>query len=930
MKRSFNSFMRSALALDHFHFKGVSTIRKSAIQVLLVLTLLAWISVPDAAAFGLATISITDSSVVEGDSGTTDMVFTVTRSGDMTSAVEVGYTTADGTALAGIDYTAETGTVTIPSGETSTTINIPVLGNTIPQVDRAFSVQLTGVVNTYGPPVSFTAKQDFITGDYPVAVEIGDLNGDGRPDIANVNRSSSTISVFLNTTTPGAATPSFGAKQDFGTDFSPPEMTLGDFNNDGRPDLASANNASTNISVLVNTTATGATTPTFAVKQNFTTGPSPYSVAAADFNGDGKLDLASANASTTSPAFSVLLNTTEPGASTLTFAAKQDFSSGYSPYFVTVEDFNGDGRPDLASANSSTDTVSVLLNTTDAGADIPSFAAYQEFAAGDQPNGITSADFNGDGMPDLATVNYTSHSISVLLNTTLPGAATPSFATKQDFNTGGASNSVATADFNGDGKADLLSGNLGSSMSVLLNKTVPGAVTLSFATKQDFTSGSAHGVAAGDLNGDGKPDLVSANYNSDTLSVLLNTTALAEGPLAFTDQQSFGTGNYPISVSTDDFNSDGKADLASANFSSGTISVLLNTTAPGAGTATFAAKQDFSVGDEPRSVAVADLNGDGKPDLVSANMYSNNISVLLNTTTPGASTPTFAAKQDFGAGMDDEPRSVAVADLNGDGMLDLVTNWGFNTISVWLNTTAPGAGTATFAAKQDFGAADGWAAVAAADLNGDGKPDLVSANWVSNNISVLLNTTAPGAGTATFATKQDFGVGDRPGSVAAVDLNGDGMLDLASANNYSDSISVLLNTTAPGATTATFAAKQDFVVSDGPFFVAAADLNGDGMLDLATPNSGTDNISVLLNTTAPGAGIPTFAAKQDFGAGDAPASVAAADLNGDGMLDLANTNMSSNNISVLLNRVTAFTMSTATGTIMEDDWFRTYLPVVIR
>src|SRR5262249_6281893 len=148
----------------------------------------------------------------------------------------------------------------------------------------------------------------------------------------------------------------------------------------------------------------------------------------------------------------------------------------------------------------------------------------------------------------------------------------------------------------------------------------------------------------------------------------------------------------------------GKPDLVDTNYSIGIgfyASVLLNTTAPGASTATFAARQDFTTGTGPRSVAIADLNGDGKPDLVVGNSTSDSVSVLLNTTAPGATMATFAAKQDFATGTG--PRSVAIADLNGDGKPDIVTaDTTSHSVSVLLNTTAPGAATLTLAPRVDF------------------------------------------------------------------------------------------------------------------------------------------------------------------------------------------------------------------------------------
>jgi hypothetical protein len=135
---------------------------------------------------------------------------------------------------------------------------------------------------------------------------------------------------------------------------------------------------------------------------------------------------------------------------------------------------------------------------------------------------------------------------------------------------------------------------------------------------------------------------------------------------SFASQQTFTVGNGPTSVATADVNGDGKPDLIVANdLGSGTVSVLLNTTAPGATTPSFAYQQTFATQDAPLSVAAADVNGDGKPDLIVANIDANTVSVLLNLTSPGDTTPIFASQQTFATGG--QPISVTTADVSGDG-----------------------------------------------------------------------------------------------------------------------------------------------------------------------------------------------------------------------------------------------------------------------
>src|SRR5262245_14576830 len=242
--------------------------------------------------------------------------------------------------------------------------------------------------------------------------------------------------------------------------------------------------------------------------------------------------------------------------------------------------------------------------------------------------------------------------------------------------------------------------------------------------------------------------------------------------------------------------------------------------------------------------------------------------------------PLFAAKVDYPTTA--FPSCVAIADLNGDTKLDLAVSGSPNTLSVLL-----GNGDATFAPKVNYATLAAASSVAIGDLNGDGKPDLVASNYnaIFPSVSVLL-----GHGDGTFEPKVDYGTGGRPYSVAIADLNGDGKLDLAVANNAVGTVSVLL-----GHGDGTFALRVDYATGPGPTSVAIGDLNGDTVPDLVVANSGSSTVSVL-----PGYGAGPFAPKMDYGTGGGPHSVAIADLDDDGKPDLAVANSASSTASVLL------------------------------
>jgi hypothetical protein len=382
----------------------------------------------------------------------------------------------------------------------------------------------------------------------------------------------------------------------------------------------------------------------FDVQQDVASGLEVHSLAVADFNGDGKTDIAFADWGAkffVGPSVGVLLNTTPAGVSAASFAAAKTFavgsngSLGPNPVFVAVGDFNGDGKPDLALANYNLGTVSVLLNTTPAGASTPSFTAPQTFAAGSLPNFVVVADFNGDGKPDVAVSNLGSNTVAVLLNTTTTGSSTVTFAAQQTFAVGPSPEALAVADFNADGKPDLVAVNSnnggGGTVSVLLNTTATGSLTPSFAAQQTFAVGTnPFSVAAADFNGDGKPDLAVGNTGGSSVSVLLNTTAGGALTASFAAQQTFAVGAYTNSLVAADFNGDGKPDIAGVGGTG--VSVLVNTTPALATTASFF--QQTSGTSAYGTLAAGDFNGDGRPDLVASNgneFQGGRVAVLLNT-----------------------------------------------------------------------------------------------------------------------------------------------------------------------------------------------------------------------------------------------------------------------------------------------------------
>ncbi|HEY0725997.1 MAG TPA: VCBS repeat-containing protein, partial [Pyrinomonadaceae bacterium] len=416
----------------------------------------------------------------------------------------------------------------------------------------------------------------------------------------------------------------------------------------------------------------------------------------------------------------------------------------------------------------------------------------------------------------------------------------------------------------------------------------------------------------------GKPDLIVANLDDDLISVLLNTTAAPTAAISFAAQQTSATGTNPVASIAADINRDGLPDLVVANHGDNTVSVLVNKTVPGATMPSFAAQQMFTLESSPSSIIATDINADGKIDLIAAHPTSGNVAVLLNTTAARAAAPSFAYEQSFTAGSG--AASVVAADVNSDGKVDLiVANSNEDDVSILLNATAPGSAAPSFSSST-FAAGSKPCAVTIVDVNGDGKPDPIVTNSSDGIVSVLLNGTAPGAVTPTFAGPTTFGVGANPCGIAAADINGDGLPDLIVANEGDNTVSVLVNTTVPGAPTPSFALQQAFATALNPSSVIAVDANGDGKLDLIVSNADDFSVSVLVNKTPSGSTTASFAVRRDFATGLSPLTVAATDLNGDGKLDLFVANSLDDTVSVLFDTQLRAMIGggQATGTIIHD------------
>jgi uncharacterized protein (TIGR03437 family) len=725
-------------------------------------------------------------------------------------------------------------------------------------------------------PVNFSA------GIRPVAVAKADFNRDGKMDLVITNSGSNNITILLNS--PGMK---FYPSVIIATGLSPRLTVVGDFNRDGKADLAVVNRDSNNISVFP-----GNGNGTFGSATNFAVASQPVSITINDFNHDGKADLVVG--SNRFPNLTFLFGDGNGGFNTPTALGietqldqpinLENVTQGeidtYDAIDVISRDLDRDGNPDLVWSLANLGIVQVALGDGKGG-----FGAASSIATGRLPGRISIGDVNGDGKPDLAVGSLSSNSIKVML-----GDGAGAFPQKADYPVISSLNPSSTAslgnnlvyspsaiwmdyegieaiigndrqvymewmdyegierasspgdnrvmmeilmyegidDFNGDGRRDLLVvSSLTNTVGVMLNSCVAVQCSaVSFAPKVDYAGASgATAIVAGDFNLDGNADLATANWGSHNISIYSGDGA---GIFTRSNGPALGSGTsfFVYSMAVADFNLDGKQDLAVASEGESLVRIFLG---DGKGAFTAGPNSPITVASGPYSIAAADLNLDGKPDLVTANRYAGSVTILRG--------------------------------LGNGGLV--------------VQSSIPSGGDSRYAAVGDF--------------NRDGKPDLA----VSNSLPTTVNDTVTimhGDGNLGFTIYTSVAVGDRPRNIVVADFNGDGIQEIAVVSEGNDNVALVIPNPVGGYSVAKFPA------GDLPVAIKAGDYNRDGKIDIATANFNSSNVSVLIRNLSGGFNTPS-----NYPTGSQPHSMISIDLNKDGRADLSTANLNSSNISVLIN-----------------------------
>lgn len=572
----------------------------------------------------------------------------------------------------------------------------------------------------------------------------------------------------------------------------------------------------------------------------------PLTVVDADFNGDGIIDLVIAPSNSSS--MTVLLGNGDG-----TFQKASPVDTGMLGSTVASGDFNEDGRIDLVATNPGDVGVAFFLGNGD-GSFISSAQVSSLLIEVTGGNALAAVDINGDTHLDLAFTNPFLNQLTVMVGDGFGG-----FQIASIIIVSGGLADLAAQDFNEDGSLDFAVVGVDSDRITILLGNDDGT----FEISESFEVGTdPFKIEAGDFNGDDHVDMAVANFGSGNVTVLLG-----DGNGSFLNAGTHSVGNRPESLVTGDFNGDGSLDLATVSSSSDMMIFL------GKGNGMFQSAKSFAVGANPMSLVAADFNGDGHVDVANANYRSNNVAVLL-----GNGNGLFL-NLDLPSSAIDQPVALMKADLNGDSQSDLtVANATSDSVTVLLSQ-----GDGTFLKVGSFVAGIFPKALAAGDFNGDGRTDLAVANYGSRDVTVLL-----GNGDGTYQMPKSLVLAGTPSSLVVGEFNGDNLLDVAvsfqtkvDANGTltaGDIVRVFL-----GNGFGAFNEAGSYTTGFLPTTLISGDFDGDGNLDLATANNSyQDQVTIAL-----GDGQGNFPNPFSYSLSHNAVTLVTGDFDGDTFLDLA-------------------------------------------
>ena len=374
-------------------------------------------------------------------------------------------------------------------------------------------------------------------------------------------------------------------------------------------------------------------------------------------------------------------------------------------------------------------------------------------------------------------------------------------------------------------------------------------ISSEIAPKLDLTTlANPEDIRVSDIDGDGKPDIIVANYTAGSISVFRNTSTSGSFNISNFIRKDFVSGTNATFISVADLDNDGKQDLIVANQGENSISLFKNIST--SGNVLFNSPVKLTTPLTPIGIGIGDFDKNGWMDIVTVNHGNNTVSIFTNKGVFNSLTGSnFNTGFSLTTGLN--PITLDVADLDGDNKMDIaVGNYGSKTVSVFKNNYATGLlNSNSFSAKIDFNAGNNPGYLKLGDMDGDSKLDIVVLAEGSNSVGILRNTTASGViSLSSFAPRVNFSTGVTPYYISIGDMTGNGKLDILVTNFADGTASLWQNKAVPGSiTSSSFFKRLNFTVGTKPYAGLLADIDGDAKTDILVSNSGSNTISILKN-----------------------------------------------------------------------------------
>lgn len=701
---------------------------------------------------------------------------------------------------------------------------------------------------------TFRAGPQFATGSYVTAIAVADVSADRIDDILLLNDTS--LQVYLGQGSDGVGSGQFTLSSTITTNLVTPQALLvQDVDADRIADVVVGDWGSNVLLVFRGGGSNGRGNGNFSFLGSVATGAAPGALAAGDFNADGIVDLAVACQSGSQVLVTHLGNGSN-GRGDGSFAAMQVWlSGGFVAGDVLVADATGDGIDDLLCTLALANAVCLLAGSGSGGRGTGTFYLDEVVGVGLRPWGLVSGDFNGDNVRDYASLSYLDAGATLIEANGADGRPDGTFTTSVAGGVGSSLFRGVAADADANGSLDLLLADIDGNLVVLRGNGRAGRGDASFASRYaDLqTVGAGQGLLVADFDSDRGLDLLVASYvvpggGSEFVTLYAGEATDGRGTGVYASGTLNFVGIGPTTFAAGDFDRNAILDVAAVMSDlellggGNRVDVLLGGGSNGVADGTLVNGSIIPVGVTPRAIVAGDFNADAIVDLAVVNHADDTLQILLGQGSGGRGNGNFTAQTAIAAG--DGPFALVSADLDFDGILDLVVGNVTGSLSgavrVFRGQGTGGRGNGTFTAGQVLSTTHAVTSLATGDFDGDGILDLVGSNFRASGptsgsgVTLYLGNGSGGRGDATFTAGSEIAIGGNARVVVAGDWNADRILDLAVGRADAAAVAILLGQGASGRGNGSFATPTSVTVAAPCVALVAADLDDDGVLDLAT------------------------------------------------------------------------------------------------